>query len=165
TGKVYIQNPPRVLQMRGGAAEKALVTRLAGNRLPNAVRADGDLPVASIPDNSADFAITAMNLHDVYNLPNGATIAQGLLKNVYSMLKPGGVFGVMDHAGVAAGDNTNLHRMQKQQAIDVAKAAGFVVDAESNLLANASDDHTKMVFDPTLRGKTDQFVLRLRKPK
>ncbi|MBC7982602.1 MAG: hypothetical protein H7Y02_01990, partial [Candidatus Obscuribacterales bacterium] len=46
TGKVYIQNPPRVLQMRGGAAEKALVTRLAGNRLPNAVRADGDLPVA-----------------------------------------------------------------------------------------------------------------------
>lgn len=165
SGKVYIQNPPRMLQMRNGAADKALTTRLANNRLPNAVRADGDLPIASIPDNSVDFAITAMNLHDLYNAPNGATTAQGFMKNVLSMLKPGGVFGVIDHAGVAGGDNTRLHRMQKQQAIDVAKAAGFVLDAESALLASSSDDHTKGVFDPTLRGKTDQFVLRLRKPK
>ena len=49
--------------------------------------------------------------------------------------------------------------------IDDAKAAGFVVEAESDLLAHAADDHTKVVFDPTLRGKTDQFVVRLRKPK
>jgi len=164
-GKVYVQNPPRVLQMRGGANEKALVVRLADNRLPNAVRADGDFPVPSIPPGSADFAITAMNLHDIYNSPAGAAGAEAFMKNVGATLKPGGVFGVIDHAGIAGADNTKLHRMLKQQAIDVAKAAGFVVEAESDLLANSADDHTKGVFDPSLRGKTDQFVLKLRKTK
>ena len=41
----------------------------------------------------------------------------------------------------------------------------LTVDGESDMLAHTADDHTKMVFDPTLRGKTDQFVVRLRKPK
>jgi len=42
--------------------------------------------------------------------------------------------------------------------------AGFVFEAESPLLANAADDHWKLVFDPTVRGKTDRFLLRFRHP-
>jgi predicted methyltransferase len=162
-GKVYIQNPPMVLQSRGGANEKALTERAANNRLPNAVRVDSDFPAASIPPGSVDVAITAMNLHDIYN--RDAAAAGAFAKNVYDTLKPGGVFGVVDHVGVVGGDNAKLHRMPKQAAIDVLKSAGFTVEEESNVLANSADDHTKGVFDASLRGKTDQFVLKMRKPK
>ena len=44
------------------------------------------------------------------------------------------------------------------------EAAGFKFDSESKILANPADDHSKGVFDPSIRGKTDQFVLKFRKP-
>lgn len=72
---------------------------------------------------------------------------------------------MVDHVGVAGADNAKLHRMTKQQAIDVVQAVGFVFEGESNVLAHSNDDHTKMVTDPAVRGKTDQFVLKFRKPK
>ena len=55
--------------------------------------------------------------------------------------------------------------MLPQQARDVLTKAGFTIEAESPLLAHEADDHTKHVFDPSLRGKTDQFVFRARKPR
>jgi predicted methyltransferase len=160
-GKVYAQNPVAFLQYNNGMFGKAIGERVANNRLPNVVRTDGEM--STIAPNSVDVAVTAMNLHDIYNRDPKA--AQAFVKGVYDALKPGGVFGVIDHAGNAGADNAKLHRMLKQQAIDAAKAAGFVVDAESDVLAHAADDHSKAVFDPALRGKTDQFVLKLHKPK
>jgi predicted methyltransferase len=163
-GKVYAQNPPAFLKFGEGRYDKAMTARLANNRLPNVVRVDADLPAsAQIPAASVDFAITALNLHDLYN--RDAAAGQKFMRDVLATLKPGGVFGVIDHVGVAGADNTKLHRMQKSDAIALAKQAGFVVEAESNLLAHATDDHTKGPFDPALRGKTDQFILKLRKPK
>jgi predicted methyltransferase len=162
TGKVYLQNPQLFLQFNNGANAKAVATRLDNNRLPNVVRLDGDLPGLAGP-NSADVAITVMNLHDVYN--RSPQTAQAFVKSVYDTLKPGGVFGVVDHVGVAGADNAKLHRMQKQQAIDVVTSQGFKLETDSNVLAHAGDDHTKGVFDGTLRGKTDQFTLVFRKPK
>jgi len=163
-GKVYAQNPPVALQLRDGMYAKAITERLANNRLPNVVRVDGDLPASSqIPPGSVDVAITAMNYHDVRNM--NPEIATGFLKAVYSMLKPGGVLGVTDHVGNDGADNAQLHRIPKHFLIEDAKAAGYTVEAESDILAHSADDHTKNVFDPTLRGKTDQFVVRLRKPK
>lgn len=163
-GKVYAQNPPIALQLRDGMYAKAITDRLANNRLPNVVRVDADLPAsAQIPAGSVDVAITAMNYHDVRN--QSAELALGFLKAVHVMLKPGGVLGVTDHDGNDGANNTELHRIPKHFLIEDAKAAGFIVDAESNMLAHPADDHTKNVFDPTLRGKTDQFVVRLRKPK
>jgi predicted methyltransferase len=163
-GKVYAQNPPIALQLREGMYAKAITERLANNRLKNVVRVDGDLPASSqIPPGSVDVAITAMNYHDVRN--QSPELGVGFLKAVYTMLKPGGVFGVTDHVGNDGANNTQLHRIPKHILIEDAKTAGFVVDAESDMLAHPADDHTKVVFDPTLRGKTDQFVVRLRKPK
>jgi predicted methyltransferase len=163
-GKVYAQNPPVALQLREGMYAKALTERLANNRLPNVVRVDGDLPAsAQIPAGSVDVAIIQMNYHDVRN--QAGEQAVGFLKAVGVMLKPGGVLGVTDHHGNDGADNAQLHRMPKHVLLEDAKAAGFIVEAESNLLAHPADDHTKNVFDPTLRGKTDQFVVRLRKPK
>lgn len=161
-GKVYAHNPPAALKLREGVYDRALTERLAGNRLPNVVRVDSDLPVAAIPAGSVDVAITAMNYHDVYN--RDPALARGFVQAVYAMLKPGGVFGVTDHVGVEGQDNARLHRVPKQRLLEDAAAAGFIVEAESPVLAHAADDHTRPVFDPQLRGRTDQFVVRLRKP-
>ena len=164
TGKVYSQNPPLIYQAMNGMYKPQVEARHANGRLPNTVRVDADLPAApAVPPGSVDVAVTAMNFHDIYNMD--PALAPRFMKGVYSMLKPGGVFGVIDHVGVEGADNKKLHRVPKQIAIDAAKAAGFVVEAESNMLAHPDDDHAKNVFDAGLRGKTDQFVLKLRKPK
>jgi predicted methyltransferase len=86
------------------------------------------------------------------------------LKTLHAALKPGGVLAVIDHVGVDGQDNKKLHRMLAQQARDAITKAGFTIEAESKLLANSADDHTKVVFDPAVRGHTDQFMIRARKP-
>ncbi len=162
-GKVYAQNPAVLLQMREGANDKALTARLADNRLPNVVRLDEEMTALSIPPNSVDVAITGLNLHDVYNsFGEQATI--GFLTAVKATLKPGGVFGVIDHVGKPDADNTPLHRMDPALAIKAAESAGFTVE-QGTMLANPEDDHTGNVFGPDLRGKTDRFVLKLTKPE
>jgi predicted methyltransferase len=163
-GHVYSQNPPAVLQFGGGKHDKALTTRLADGRLGNVERTDVPLASGTIEANSIDFAITALNFHDVYN-KNGAEAAVEFMASVYAALKPGGTFGVIDHAGNADVDNTDIHRIDPELAKAAATEAGFVVEAESDLLSHPDDDHTRMVFDPTLRGETDRFILRLRKPE
>lgn len=152
-GKVYSQNP---------IAVPAMTERLAGNRLPNVARVQGTF--TSLPADSLDVAITVMNLHDVVNA-SGAKAAQSTLAGLYPLLKREGVLGVVDHVGIEGANNAALHRMTKKQAIEVVTAAGFVLDSESDLLASATDDHTKRVDDPAIRGKTDQFVLKFRKGK
>jgi predicted methyltransferase len=47
----------------------------------------------------------------------------------------------------------------------VIAGTGFVIEAEGDMLRNPQDDHSLGVFDPEIRGKTDRFVLRLRKPE
>ena len=164
-GKVYSQNPPAVYQLQGGMYKPQIETRHANKRLPNVVRVDIDLPAtAQIPAGSVDVALTAQNFHNVYYLVSPAA-AQQFLDGIYATLKPGGALLLSDHVGVDSGNNAQLHRIPKDIAIDFAKKSGFVVEEESNALAHPADDHTKMVFDPSLRGKTDQFLLRLRKPK
>jgi predicted methyltransferase len=157
SGKVYASNPPFLVQQD---AEKAL-----HGRLGNVEAVHVSLSEAGI-DAEADAAVTAMNLHDIYNGFNGQggeQAAVDFLKGIYAALKPGGVLGVIDHVGVAGQDNATLHRMQLPQARDVLTRAGFTIEAESSLLANPADDHTKGVLDPAVRGKTDQFLIRARK--
>src|SRR5262245_7246484 len=164
-GKVYSQNPPAVYQLQNGIYKPQVEARHANNRLPNVVRVDLDLPAtAQIPAGSVDVAVTAQNFHDIYFLI-GPPAAQQFLEGIYATLKPGGALLLTDHVGNDNANNAQLHRIPKHIAVETAKKVGFVVESESNALANAADDHTKMVFDPTLRGKTDQFMLLLRKPK
>jgi predicted methyltransferase len=157
-GRVYAQNPERVLKFRDGANDKALTARLADGRVPNVVRLDRPMDDLGIELGSVDLVITALNLHDVYN--NSPQAAVGMLQLAGRLLKPGGVIGVIDHAGDADQDNSALHRMQLSQAVEAAEAAGFQVE-QSSILANPDDDHTQMVFAPGVRGKTDRFVLKL----
>lgn len=162
-GKVYAQNPPTVLQMREGANEKAISARLADGRLANVERLNVDMAELALPANSIDFAMTALNFHDVYNR-YGPDAAVGMMKRVMQALKPGGVFGVIDHTGAEGNDNAKLHRMQKKDVAAAAATAGFMLAGESELLRNADDPLNVVVFDPGVRGHTDRFVLKFRKP-
>lgn len=162
-GHVVAQNPPVILEMREGANEKAISARLADNRLPNVSRMNTGFENIVSQIGTYDAAITALNFHDIYN-GRGPEAAVATLTAINALLKPGGVFGIIDHVGAADADNAALHRIEKSLAIQTAEATGFVVEGDSDLLANPGDDHTQMVFAEGLRGNTDRFLLKLRKP-
>jgi predicted methyltransferase len=162
-GSVVAQNPEWILAFRERSNDKALEARLAGSRLTNVTRMDIEYADMGPDTGSYDAALSALNIHDAYYLisPEGAAT---FLESVYGVLKPGGVFGVIDHVGNPDGDNNSLHRIDKALAIELATAAGFVVEGDSDMLANPADDHTQGVFSEGIRGQTDRFLLKLRKP-
>jgi predicted methyltransferase len=125
----------------------------------------GSLATINVPE-PVDVVFTAQNYHDLHNIPNFDLAAFN--KSVFDALKPGGVFIVLDHAAAAgsgARDTSTLHRIDPAVVKSEVLAAGFKLDGESKVLANPQDDHTAKVFDPSIRGKTDQFILKFRKPK
>jgi len=156
SGKVIAQNPDFFTERPNFAATE----KTRHDRLGNVQAVHGELAAANVM--GADAAITALNLHDVYG-QGGEAAAVAFAKGVYDALKPGAVFGVIDHVGIAGQDNKAFHRIQLEQARDVLVKAGFTIEAESNMLHDPADDHTKRVFD--LARHTDQFVIRARKPQ
>ena len=112
----------------------------------------------------ADIVFTAQNYHDVKNVPNIDMLAFD--KAIYNSLKPGGVFIVIDHVAAPGAQVTNtLHRIDPAVVKDEVTKAGFKFEGESKILADPADDHSKGVFDPSIRGKTDQFLYKFRRPK
>lgn len=110
-----------------------------------------------------DLAFTVQNYHDLMD-PAGVAKFD---KQVYDALKPGGVFVIVDHvapAGSGLADTDTLHRIDPAIVKKEVEAAGFVFDGESGVLRNPADPHTTKVFDPSIRGHTDQFIYRFRKP-
>ena len=114
-----------------------------------------------------DEVFIRQNYHDLHDKFMGPADVPGFNRQVFEALKPGGVFVVLDHAakpGSGLGATETLHRIDEAAVKSEVEAAGFVLDGESHILANPADDHSKMVFDPSVRGKTDQFLLRFKKP-
>jgi predicted methyltransferase len=103
-------------------------------------------------------------MHDSFMGP--ADLAQ-VNKAVYDALKPGGLYVVLDHAaqtGSGLRDTDTLHRIDEATVKKEVLSAGFKLAAESNILRNPEDNRTLKVFDPSIRHKTDQFILIFRKP-
>jgi predicted methyltransferase len=112
-----------------------------------------------------DMVWTSQNYHDLHNFP-GLDVAV-LNKMVFDDLKPGGIYLILDHAaaaGAGARDTRTLHRIDPEIVKAEVLAAGFKLVGSSNLLHQPGDDHTLKVFDPSIRGKTDQFILKFQKP-
>jgi predicted methyltransferase len=112
-----------------------------------------------------------MSYHDMYHRPEGGAAGTDVAKvvaNVYQALKAGGIVLVQDHAANAGAEvveaATSLHRIDPEAVKRDFTAAGFTFDGESAVFANPADDHSKMVFDPAIRGSTDRFMIRFRKP-
>lgn len=121
---------------------------------------------APTPSIMVDVIWTSQNYHDLHAF-YGAEAAAAANRGVYAALKPGGVYFVIDHAaepGSGDRDSRTLHRIDKELVKQEVLAAGFLLDTDSVLLANPADPHTASVFDPAIRGRTDQFVLKFRKP-
>ncbi|AJP71058.1 class I SAM-dependent methyltransferase [Sphingomonas hengshuiensis] len=114
-----------------------------------------------------DAILTFENWHDLHS-PRFTTpdFSKVSAKRLYDALKPGGVLLVADHvAAVGTADAPNtLHRIDPAKARAEIESAGFKFEAALPVLANPADPHTANVFAPEIRGKTDQFVYRFRKP-
>jgi predicted methyltransferase len=126
-------------------------------RPANAFAAPEPLDLVWISDNYHD-------LHDPFFAPADIVLVN---RAVFSALKPGGIYLVVDHAaadGSGLRDTNTLHRIDKKALISEVEAAGFKLIGESDVLRNPADDHTLRIFDPAIRSHTDQFVLRFRKP-
>ena len=115
-----------------------------------------------------DLVFTSQNYHDYPDKFMGSLDPVAFDKQVFAALKPGGLFVVVDHvapAGSGMRDTDTLHRIDPAIVKKQVESAGFVFDGESNVLRNPKDPHDIKVFDKSIRGHTDQFVYRFRKPK
>jgi predicted methyltransferase len=125
-------------------------------------------PAASLSTpEPVDVVFTSQNYHDYHDKFMGPADLGVFGKQVLAALKPGGVFVVIDHtarAGSGIEDSETLHRIDPEVVKKEMTAAGFVFDGSSDALHNAADPLTAKVFDASIRGQTDQFMYRFRKP-
>ena len=148
-----------------GDRAKATVDALNGRKLGN-VTAAVDAGLITV-DKPVDLVWTVQNYHDLPNDGRGEPALNAFNAAVFKALKPGGIYVVIDHvapAGSGLTDTGTLHRIDPAIVKKQVLAAGFTFAGESKALANPKDDHSLKVFDPKIRGVTDQFVYKFRKP-
>lgn len=165
-GSVVALEPPVFLNDKGKAEFDKLLARAPNVEL--LMQMPGEMKLAPA---SFDFALLHMVYHDFYwesaqyKFPRMDPDAA--LKTLFAAMKPGGIVGVVDHVG-KPGDTRvaadKLHRIDPETVKADFARAGFVLDGESDLLRVPADDGSKLVFDPSVRGKTDRIVYRFRKP-
>ncbi len=145
--------------------------RLNGGRLANVQPVLAEANDLMLEPGDLDAALLVMSYHDLYHSPaenEAATDVAQLVARLFTAVKEGGTVVVQDHVAAAGSDLVptadKLHRIDPEVVKRDFTAAGFEFDGDSALLANPEDDHTKGVFDESIRGKTDRFMLRFRKP-
>ena len=120
------------------------------------------------PAGTADVVWTAQNYHDLHSAKLPPQVIGAVNGAVLAALKPGGHYIILDHSAAAGSglrDVDTLHRIDPAALKAEVIAAGFKFEGESKVLSNPADDRSKNVFDPAIRGKTDQFIFRFMKPK
>jgi len=161
-GKVIAQNPPEWIEKY-----KSIAPALEGltKDRPNVRALTAEFDALGFADNSLDVVTMALIYHDVVlSTADRETMNQ----EIYAALKPGGVYLITDHYAKEGSKDTMtdaLHRIDADMVRAEIEAAGFVLEAQSDVLHHSSDDRSKIVFDPSVRGKTDRFVYRFRKEK
>jgi predicted methyltransferase len=163
TGKLIAVNPAEIGARYPASLEG--LKQLTANR-PNVELNVQPINQLALPS-GLDAVFIRQNYHDLYDKFMGPADVPKFNKTVFNALKPGGVFVILDHAapaGTGIGSTETTHRIDPARVKADMAAAGFVFDSESKVLANSVDDHSKMVFDPSIRGKTDQFLYKFRKP-
>lgn len=148
-----------------------IAERYKDDRLPNVQRFTAENNELALPAATFDAVLMVLSYHDVYHVDqeNGWARIDGpaMLAQLYQAMKPGAVLGIVDHAAAAGAPpetGDSLHRIDPALARADIEAAGFVFEAASDVLANPQDDHTLHTFSDQMRGRTDKFVFRFRKP-
>jgi predicted methyltransferase len=141
-------------------------------RTPNVAWFAAPADALGLPERAFDFVMINLNYHDTYWQSDRYHFPRmdpaGFLRTVFQSLKPGGTIAVIDHVanpGRETREEVNAtHRIDPATIRADFERAGFVFAGESNVLRNPQDDHTKLVFDPSVRGHTDRVVYRFRRP-
>ena len=165
-GRVTIWEPKQFYDQKGYDRLTAYASKQ-----PNVFMRVSPMEAPDLPG-KYDFMLINLDYHDVYWESTKYGIAKmdpdQWLKVVYDAMKPGAVVGVIDHVA-NPGDTRDtvqkLHRIDPNTVKADFKKAGFVLEAESKILRNPADDHSLLVFDPKIRGKTDRFIFKFRKPR
>lgn len=126
----------------------------------------------ALPKGGFDLVLAHLTFHDFYwesaefgfdKVEPGQVAAE-----LFAAMRPGGALVVADHVAETGreprAEVERAHRIDPSVVRAAFEAAGFQFEEESNLLRRADDDHSKRVFDPTIRGKTDRFLFRFRRP-
>jgi predicted methyltransferase len=166
-GSVLGWNPTPFVDAESRAALAAVK-----QRSPNFSYLDGPPDAVSLPSQAYDFAMIHLNYHDTYyEAPrlHFRMEPDAFLRAVFQSLKPGGTIAVIDHVANPGGETRavvqQLHRIDPATIRADFERAGFVFDGELPLLRNPDDDHSKGVFDASIRGRTDRVVYRFRRPR
>ncbi|HET6524597.1 methyltransferase [Sphingopyxis sp.] len=163
TGKVYAFQPAEFIAFKKQYGDDQAAVDAA---YPNvdAVAGPFAAPAFTTP---LDTIITVQNFHDLYLKPFPEGTSDKASAALFAALKPGGTLVVVDHSAADGSGTTlsdSLHRIDKAAVVAALTKAGFKLEAESDLYKRADDPRTANVFDKEIRGKTDQFALRFRKP-
>jgi predicted methyltransferase len=168
TGSVLAWEPTNFMSDRARQGLAELRTRT-----PNVALLVAPADLVALPAGAFDFAMINLNYHDTYwqsdrfHFPR--MDPEAFLRTVFQSLKPGGTIAVVDHVANPGGDTRAvveaLHRIDPATIRADFERAGFVFDGESDILRNPQDDHSKLVFDPSIRGNTDRVVYRFRRPR
>jgi predicted methyltransferase len=167
SGHVYAYFPSELDGMLKG--KEPSITAVTGDRTnyPNVSLIHAPVMKFATPE-PVDVVWTSQNYHDMHDSFFGPADLAVVNKAIYNALKPGGTYVVLDHAaaaGTGLRDTETLHRIDPAAVKKEVMAAGFEFAGEDDALKNPADPHTKNVFDPSIRGKTDQFIFKFRKPR
>jgi len=162
-GEVTLQIPKAYLKY----AEKSLKERLANDRLKNVTYLLSESDDLKLAKQKYDSAFLVLGFHDMFFKEEGWNFtAEQVMPQLLNSLKAGGKLLVIDHAASKSSgtrDVKTLHRIDSDFVkVDLEKR-GFKLIKTSTLLENSSDDHSKLVFVPELRRKTDRFVMLFEK--
>jgi predicted methyltransferase len=115
-----------------------------------------------------DIAWVTQNYHDMKIAKYGTVDTVAFDRAVYKALKPGGIYFILDHQGAPGLTDAQiekLHRINRDVVVKEVTSAGFKLADEGNFLRRPGDDHTKPIFDESIRGHTDQYALKFVKPR
>jgi predicted methyltransferase len=165
-GHVYSVELDEIVKEGNGAKGFAGLKEWAQGRANVSLGSEQSTSSPSFPEKLDVFWIT-LNYHDLHDKFLGPVEIAVFNKAVFAALKPGGVYIVLDHvaaAGSPADVTEKLHRIDPAVVRQEVEAAGFRLDGESPILANPGDPHTVGMWDKSVKGRTDQFLYRFRKP-
>ncbi|HEY1605782.1 MAG TPA: methyltransferase [Allosphingosinicella sp.] len=166
-GHVYASVPASLLRFSNIVQGLADLQHYAVDHPNVSVLFGSALDVARYPG-KLDLFWISQNYHDLHDSFMGPVDMRAFNRAVFDALKPGGTYVVLDHvAAPGSPDNVTdtLHRILPSTVRREVEAAGFEFVGSSNVLANPDDPHKAGVFDPSIRGRTDQFILKFRRPR
>jgi predicted methyltransferase len=167
-GQLIVWQPTQFMNEKRKAEFDAFAARQ-----PNVALITTPFEAPMIGRDAYDFMLMNLDYHDVYWQSAERKIPpmnpDAWVRILYAAMKPGAVVGIIDHAASPGGDTRavveKLHRIDPAVVRADFERAGFILEAESQLLRDAADDRTSLVFDEKIRGRTDRFIFKFRKPR